>query len=191
MNVKDLNFAIDLNEAQAWATEVLQVKTSLFRWLYDPIPYIDSTSTFQPIFYNLQYNTTKNDFKEACGRYIDRNPKNYARTNFAFGWGEVILNTFSAACNAILTVLPPQGQVIEHIDGKPIAKENLHMIHIPIFSNDKAFSYVNGEKVFMQPGKVYYLNTSVPHSAKNFGNTDRVHLMFGVDNSVMQCYLQR
>jgi hypothetical protein len=72
------------------------------------------------------------------------------------------------------------GSVIDpHRDG---AGSNLHThkIHIPIQTNEKAVFWVNEESFFLKEGVAYEVNNIVLHGVENFGNEDRIHLIFEV-----------
>jgi hypothetical protein len=52
--------------------------------------------------------------------------------------------------------------------------------HIPIITNPNVFFNVSDERVIMNPGELWALDTSYVHSVANKGNEDRVHLVFDV-----------
>lgn len=49
-------------------------------------------------------------------------------------------------------------------------------VHIPIITNNESFWIINKKKYHMAPGWAYLVNTTLPHSVENLGNTNRVHL---------------
>ena len=55
------------------------------------------------------------------------------------------------------------------------------MLHVPIYTNDKATWIIGGEGgFFMPPGNAHILNSTIPHDVVNYGSTDRVHLYFSI-----------
>lgn len=63
-------------------------------------------------------------------------------------------------------------------------------LHIPLFTNNLAYMIHNHELYHMQYGKLYHLITTNIHTAWNFGNLPRLHLIFStyaddvVDNEI-------
>lgn len=49
-------------------------------------------------------------------------------------------------------------------------------IHIPIYTNVDSNWVIDDEEYHMEPGWVYIVNTTLPHSIENTGTTSRVHL---------------
>lgn len=50
-------------------------------------------------------------------------------------------------------------------------------LHFPVFTNPSVEFCQNGELLRMLPGECWYINANLPHSVKNGGNTDRLHLV--------------
>ncbi|MCA9048168.1 MAG: aspartyl/asparaginyl beta-hydroxylase domain-containing protein [Planctomycetaceae bacterium] len=70
------------------------------------------------------------------------------------------------------------GQVIDrHVDG---AGSNLqtHKIHVPLFTNERARMYIQPHEYHLREGFAYEVNNIVSHGVENFGDTDRIHLIF-------------
>lgn len=53
-------------------------------------------------------------------------------------------------------------------------------LHVPIITNPKVTFFVGGERIQMQPGRLYYVNFSKRHYVKNEGDTARYHLVMDV-----------
>lgn len=51
-------------------------------------------------------------------------------------------------------------------------------IHIPIYTNPGCMMIINNTIVHMPVGDVYYVDTTLPHTALNASKKDRVHLVF-------------
>jgi aspartyl/asparaginyl beta-hydroxylase (cupin superfamily) len=60
-------------------------------------------------------------------------------------------------------------------------------VHIPIFTNTQSNWNINGQEYHMEPGWAYLVNTTLPHSVENKGNTDRIHLYGKVWTKDIQC----
>jgi hypothetical protein len=50
-------------------------------------------------------------------------------------------------------------------------------LHVPIITNPHVTFFVGGERIKMQPGKLYYVNFSKTHYVKNEGTEARYHLV--------------
>ncbi len=83
----------------------------------------------------------------------------------------------------MLARLQAGASIDSHRDG---AGSNLytHKIHIPIQTNEKAKMIINNKRFKLEEGQAYEVNNLVSHAVENFGNEDRVHLIFEVfDNT--------
>ncbi len=89
----------------------------------------------------------------------------------------------------IMQLLPGEGELTRHTD--LISKEfgtslgKLVRLHVPIITNpDVKFTVwdYHGDEVIthMKLGNLYYLDTRKPHSAKNGGDTTRIHLVLDI-----------
>lgn len=66
----------------------------------------------------------------------------------------------------------------EHCDDElDIAQSKEARLHIPIQTDTRVEFYLNHERVIMQEGECWYLNFNLPHSVKNPGPVDRIHLV--------------
>lgn len=54
-------------------------------------------------------------------------------------------------------------------------------LHIPIYTNEGVTFFVGGERIKMQPGRLYYVNFSKPHFVRNDGDSDRIHLVLDLE----------
>src|SRR5262249_30752037 len=50
-------------------------------------------------------------------------------------------------------------------------------LHVPIITNDRVVFHVAGERVHMQPGRLYYVNFTKKHFVRNDGDEARIHLV--------------
>ncbi len=99
---------------------------------------------------------------------------------------EEVLNSFSGKPSRarILTMLPG-GKLLPHIDYN--TDYNIR-IHIPIYTNSWALfgTRRQGEEVVVHhmpaDGHCWFVNVGWEHSAWNFGDTPRVHLIFAMNN---------
>lgn len=49
-------------------------------------------------------------------------------------------------------------------------------IHIPIYSDTNSKFIIDGESHYLEPGWIYLVNTTFPHTVYNLSNTNRIHL---------------
>jgi hypothetical protein len=80
---------------------------------------------------------------------------------------------------AMLARLPAKSTVHSHKDSGRLF-EISRRFHIPITTNNKCSVVVAGREVFMNAGECWEISNLRTHSAKNDGDTDRVHLIFDV-----------
>ena len=55
-----------------------------------------------------------------------------------------------------------------------------HKYHIPITTNDKVWTMIDGEKKHLKVGECWDYNNNLPHSGANEGETDRIHLIIEI-----------
>jgi len=77
----------------------------------------------------------------------------------------------------MLAQMPPGGVIHPHIDANPAAKWP-HKIHVPVLTNAGVVSCFGGGTHRFAPGEAVEVNNLGPHSVRNEGDTDRVHLIF-------------
>jgi len=89
-----------------------------------------------------------------------------------------LLKTFQTTIEAVRYMnLRADSIIQEHCDRGSCYDDGLIRIHIPITTNDKVAFNLNGESHNMQIGECYYIDANTPHSVKNLGDSDRVHLL--------------
>jgi hypothetical protein len=78
----------------------------------------------------------------------------------------------------IISVFPPGGATIPHND-----QDFLLRIHVPIYTNrDVRWLTSEGYAQMHEVGHAYLCDTRIMHAAYNDGNTDRVHLIFAIED---------
>jgi hypothetical protein len=89
-----------------------------------------------------------------------------------------VVSTFCCEKESVRLLRLGAGSVIhEHSDPGSAYADRFFRLHVPITSNDATRFLVGGHQVPMQPGECWYANFSLPHSVRNDGATDRVHLV--------------
>lgn len=73
--------------------------------------------------------------------------------------------------------LTPGSIIKDHRDNDLEAESGGARLHIPIVTNPDVDFRLNGARVILDPGTVWYLRLSDPHSVANRGRADRVHLV--------------
>lgn len=95
---------------------------------------------------------------------------------------EEIINLFECEKESIrLLNLKPGSVIKEHTDYNLGYEDGIFRIHVPITTNKDVHFFINSEEVIMLPGECWYGNFNLPHSVRNDGQTDRIHL-------VMDCF---
>ena len=74
------------------------------------------------------------------------------------------------------------GEVVqEHTDPQlNLEFRNQVRLHVPIFVNESVDFILNGTKVPLQPGELWYMRLSDPHSVHNNGQYERIQLSIDV-----------
>lgn len=95
-----------------------------------------------------------------------------------------ILNGFLFEKTAVrLLNLGPGAEIKPHTDYCLGYEDNMFRLHIPIVTNPNVEFILDGERIIMNEGECWYLNTNFLHSVKNGGETDRIHLVIdGIRN---------
>lgn len=89
-----------------------------------------------------------------------------------------VIAAFRCPVQAVrLMRLTPGSIIKEHRDNDLEAESGSARLHIPIVTNADVDFRLNGERVILDPGSVWYLRLSDPHSVANRGSADRVHLV--------------
>jgi hypothetical protein len=79
--------------------------------------------------------------------------------------------------SARLLRLTVGSNIREHRDYKLGFEDGFVRIHIPMQTNAQVEFYLGGEPLRMNEGEAWYLNFNLPHSVKNGGAEDRIHLV--------------
>jgi aspartyl/asparaginyl beta-hydroxylase (cupin superfamily) len=88
------------------------------------------------------------------------------------------LNTFCCPLQAArLMRLAPGSTIKEHRDADLDIDYGFARLHVPIITNPDVGFFLNGRRIVMEPGSLWYLRLSDPHRVSNDGETDRVHLV--------------
>jgi hypothetical protein len=94
------------------------------------------------------------------------------------GYFRHVLDRFECPLRSVrLMRLTPGSIIKEHTDQVLSFEEGEVRIHVPITTNDGVEFYLNGTRVILEAGTSWYLRLSDPHSVRNMGDTDRVHLV--------------
>lgn len=89
-----------------------------------------------------------------------------------------VIDTFQCQKEAIRLMNMTPGRIMKtHTDYQCGYEDGVFRVHIPILTNDKVCFMLNNKRLIMQPGEAWYGNFNLPHSVRNDGNTDRVHLV--------------
>lgn len=101
--------------------------------------------------------------------------KEYRNTPLVFGFAEWLLEKFPYARQMSIAAHPPGTKIRTHVD-----TDTWFKIHIPLITTENSYFVFADQQFVMKPGKMYLVNTSVPHSTSNEGDNTRVHLFFKI-----------
>lgn len=79
--------------------------------------------------------------------------------------------------SARLLKLGPGSTIREHRDYNLGFEDGEIRLHVPILSNDRVEFFLDAHRFEMNEGECWYLDFNLPHSVRNTGTTDRVHLV--------------
>ena len=82
--------------------------------------------------------------------------------------------------NLMFYAMLPGGDIPPHRDMVGNVGLGGLRLHIPIITNKDVNFVVAGEKIFMNVGELWALDTSYTHSVSNFGTQNRIHLVMDV-----------
>jgi quercetin dioxygenase-like cupin family protein len=89
-----------------------------------------------------------------------------------------VLGSFGCTLLAArLMRLSPGSTIKEHRDNDLAFEFGVARLHVPIVTNADVGFWLNGLRVVMAPGELWYLRLSDPHRVSNEGASDRVHLV--------------
>jgi len=91
---------------------------------------------------------------------------------------QVLAHTGGRAAVHMLSVVMPGAGIPAHADRQLAAW--CFRVHIPLFTNPRAWFIVDGENHHLQVGMAYKVNTEAVHEIVNAGTTPRLHYMFDV-----------
>lgn len=89
-----------------------------------------------------------------------------------------VLATFACPLEAVRFLKLRAGSHIrEHRDYNLGYEDGEIRVHVPVVTNDAVEFYLNGERVMMNEGECWYVNTNLPHRVVNHSAADRIHLV--------------
>lgn len=110
--------------------------------------------------------------------YRDKELRKERKTDLVFGVIERLFQKIPYACKTFISVFPPGAETIPHKD-----QDFLLRVHVPIYTNkDVKWMTEEGYHNIQELGSAYLCDTRKMHSIYNDGMTDRVHLIFAVED---------
>jgi hypothetical protein len=89
-----------------------------------------------------------------------------------------VLASLQCQLQAVRFLRLKAGSVIKrHSDYNLSLEDNEVRLHIPVVTNADVEFVLDGKRVVMEPGELWYHNFNLPHSVANKGATDRIHLV--------------
>ncbi|MBS3952651.1 MAG: aspartyl/asparaginyl beta-hydroxylase domain-containing protein [Methylomicrobium sp.] len=89
-----------------------------------------------------------------------------------------VLRSFDCTLLSVRLLKLRAGSVIrEHRDYMLGYEDGEVRLHIPIITNPQVEFYLDGERIIMAEGEVWYVNVNFPHRVQNLGREDRIHLV--------------
>lgn len=95
-------------------------------------------------------------------------------------FGQVLALLNSPVRSARLLRLPPGGVIAEHVDTYHGFEYGQLRLHAAITTNPGIENVIRRQRWMWQPGELWYGDFGSPHSVRNDGDADRVHLVVDV-----------
>ncbi len=119
-------------------------------------------------------------------RMINSDPtaRSFVDTRFLDGcdYFRLVLDQFHCALRTVRLMRLGAGSCIkEHADLDLSFEDGTVRMHIPVVTNDQVDFRLNGARVVLDAGSVWYLRLSDPHSVANRGAVDRVHMVIDAE----------
>jgi quercetin dioxygenase-like cupin family protein len=74
-------------------------------------------------------------------------------------------------------LLKPGAQIPEHTDVSSDNRIDEVRLQIPIVTAPGSFLDIGGKSIHMEPGELWFVDVSQPHSARNISSVSRIHLL--------------
>lgn len=181
--VKELDIEFDLNYALEYL-ETLETEYGHLRWnADDELNNVNDAELQDNIkgVYGWGLQSNLEDLNHPCPPYnIHKSGSDtYRNTPLIFGFAEWILEKFPYARQMSVAAHPPGTKIRTHTD-----TDTWFKIHIPLLTTNNSYFIYDNQKFVMEAGKMYFVNTSVPHSTSNDGDDIRTHLFFKVPSDI-------
>ena len=89
-----------------------------------------------------------------------------------------VLTSLECQLQAVRFLRLKAGSVIkEHMDYNLSLEDGELRLHIPVTTNPEVEFVLDGHRIVMNPGELWYCNFNLPHRVTNHGSTDRIHLV--------------
>jgi hypothetical protein len=89
-----------------------------------------------------------------------------------------LLQTLQFPKRAVRLLRLDAGALIkEHSDVQLACEEGGVRLHLPVQTNEQVEFHLDGERIRMCEGDLWYLNLTLPHRVYNMGITNRIHLV--------------
>jgi len=89
-----------------------------------------------------------------------------------------VIDAFECHIHAArLLSLSPGSKILEHRDDFMGYEDGLIRIHIPVTTDERVEFFVDGRRLSMKEGEVWYIDFGLPHRVHNVSDKERVHLV--------------
>lgn len=181
-------FIVDIDKLRNWYND-LEAKYNDWKFVIGDNHHIWQEPMIDPLgitghylpddvyYYTLCWNNDDvgpKTFEQGCAKpeYRDNDNDELNPRECFKGYGLELVNQLPFKSKKwLVTVHTPGTKLVTHQD----ASDKLR-IHIPIYTNNYSNWIIDGEEYHMGVGYAYLVNTTLPHSLINAGDSNRVHL---------------
>lgn len=123
-----------------------------------------------------------NDYKYVCAENDDsiKHSGSFGKNAAIYKLTEDMFFDYAKEFKESLPFKTDKWTLVIHDPGTRLAIHQDHgealRLHVPIYTNNNSFWYIEGKEYHMNTSKSYIVNSSIPHGLENKGVTDRIHL---------------
>jgi hypothetical protein len=118
--------------------------------------------------------------------FFQNSGSEYKNTELIFGLADKLLKMFPLMGSMHVGAHPPGTKLELHKDD-----EEYFRIHVPLITNNQAYFFGEDRiKYYLEPGRLYLLETNDYHGTNNEGDTDRIHILFKMPRYLLDSTLK-
>jgi hypothetical protein len=195
MIITPLEVFFNVNEGLEYLN--LLDKTSHFRWSFNELEKAERYQSGRqnnspnhnvtPMYcWTLRSNQYDNWRPKKLDYYFENCGEEYKNTELVVGFANKLLKMFPSMGSMHVGAHPPKTQLELHKDD-----EEYFRVHVPLITNSRAYFFGEDKvKHYLEPGRLYILDTNEYHGTNNEGDSDRIHILFKMPRHLLSDVLK-